>query len=212
MGWIVCITMSAFYMKHDIWSEEMYGQVDIWSDVPPKVISVRCSENMFLSTLNYLTPKIQISQFLSDWEPSKIYISIWFLYKFENLEAYISLNIDIFYIFLSGMLGIDSEWSDMAWQTTPPPKMRHRTSLTFGQMRCRVRLTFNQMYSPLGWDLGSGWHLVRWLVGWPIAAGRLADWLVGHLIKWHLVRCTSPRWDVGPVWHLVRCTPPKWFQ
>ena len=101
--------------------------------------------------------------------------------------------------------------SEVTWhgRQNPPPKMRHRTSLTFGQMRCRVRLTFNQMYSPLGWDLGSGWHLVRWLVGWPIAAGRLADWLVSHLIKWHLVRCTSPRWDVGPVWHLVRCTPPK---
>ena len=41
----------------------------------------------------------QNSQFLSDWEPSEIYISLSFLYKFETLDAFISLNIDIFYIF-----------------------------------------------------------------------------------------------------------------
>ena len=32
-------------------------------------------------------------------------------------------------------------------------------------------------WTPPKYDLGSGWHFVRWLVGWPIAAG----WLVGHL-------------------------------
>ena len=49
--------------------------------------------------MNYLTlQKFQLSQFLSDLEPSEIYISLSFLYKLQTLEAYISCNIDIFYI------------------------------------------------------------------------------------------------------------------
>ena len=43
------------------------------------------------------------------------------LYKFETLEAYISLNIDIFFTyFYLRMFGIDSGWCDMAWQMNPP--------------------------------------------------------------------------------------------
>ena len=40
--------------------------------------------------------KFQISQLLSDWEASEIYISLSYLYKFQTWEAYITLNIDIF--------------------------------------------------------------------------------------------------------------------
>ena len=52
-----------------------------------------------------IPPKIhffQNRQCFRDCEPSEIYTSLSFLYKCEILEAYISLDIDIFYIFLSG--------------------------------------------------------------------------------------------------------------
>ena len=89
----------------------------------------------------------------------------------------------------------------------------------------RLRLTFGQMYPPdeaLGqvdiWlDFGSGWHFVRWLVGWPIAAG----WLTGHLttcnpyhppgsdfwLGWHFVRWLVD-WAIAVGWlvgHLTKC-------
>ena len=42
----------------------------------------------------------QSSQFFSNWELSEIYISLWCLYSFETIEVYISVHIDLFYIFL----------------------------------------------------------------------------------------------------------------
>ena len=37
---------------------------------------------------------------------------------------------------------------------------------------------------PPGSDFGLGWHFVRWLVGWPIAAGWLADWPSNKMSTW----------------------------
>ena len=95
-------------------------------------------QNIFWSTLNYLTPKkFQLSQFLSNWEPSEIYISLSFLYKFQTVEAY-TLNIDNFlYIFCQDeALGQVDIWLDCrsGWHL----------------VRCTPR-----------WGFGSGWHLVR---------------------------------------------------
>ena len=78
-------------------------------------------QNFLWSTLNYLSSKNFKKSILINWETHKMCISLSFLYKFENLEAYISLNIDIsLHIFCLGMLGIDNEWSDMAWQLNCP--------------------------------------------------------------------------------------------
>ena len=82
----------------------------------------------------------------------------------------------------------------------------------------------------------TGWYFVTWLVGWPIAAGKLAGWLTTYCTKcqpdphlgrdilwpsvWLLwshrpvVRCTLSRdisWSslvlLWAGWPLVRCTP-----
>ena len=60
-------------------------------------------KHIFVSTFYSLSPKnfFQNSQCFRDCEPSEIYIFQSFLYKCETLEVYISLHIDIFYIFLS---------------------------------------------------------------------------------------------------------------
>ena len=42
---------------------------------------------IFLSRFNYLSHQIFNSQFLGNLEPSEIYISLSFLYKFEAWEA-----------------------------------------------------------------------------------------------------------------------------
>ena len=74
-------------------------------------------QNFLWSTLNYLSSKNFKKVYLNQLRDTQMCISLSFLYKFENLEAYISLNIDIsLHIFCLGMLGIDNEWSDMAWQ------------------------------------------------------------------------------------------------
>ena len=46
---------------------------------------------------------VQNSQFLGNWEPSEIYISLLFLYKCETSKAYISLHIDNIYIYVTHM-------------------------------------------------------------------------------------------------------------
>ena len=63
--------------------DEASGQVDIRSDVPQKLISEKYSKNIlkYIELFN-CQKKIQISQRVSDWEPSEIYISLSFLYIF----------------------------------------------------------------------------------------------------------------------------------
>ena len=97
-----------------------------WQMNPPKErISIEKLQNIFWSTFNSLCPPkffFQSSQFFSNLEPSEIYISLSFLYKFETWEAYISLNINIFMTyFYVRMFGIDSGWCDMGWQLNPLP-------------------------------------------------------------------------------------------
>ena len=59
----------------------------------------------------------------------------------------------------------------------------------------------------------TGWYFVTWLVGWPIAAGKLAGWLTTYQTKcqpdpppgWDILwPCVSLLWSHRPV---VRCTP-----
>ena len=60
---------------------------------------------LFFNTCNSLSiPKyfFTIFQFFSNWEPYEISISLSCLYTCETIEAYISVHIDLFYIFLSG--------------------------------------------------------------------------------------------------------------
>ena len=52
-----------------------------------------------LVDLSYQLTEGAVNGTILQQEPSEIYIFLLFLYKFETLEAYISLNIDIFYIF-----------------------------------------------------------------------------------------------------------------
>ena len=100
------------------------------------------AQKIFLKYIKLSNPKNSNKSILSDWEPSEIYICISFLYKCENLEVYISLNIDMFYIYLSRN----------AWN--------------------RLWVKWHGMADePPGSDFGLGWHFVRWLVGWPFAAG-----------------------------------------
>ena len=95
------------------------------ADEPPlsgEGISLKCSKLFFVHVI--LCPPqsvFQNSQFVSKWAPSAIYISLWCLYKFETIEACISVHIDLFlHIFCVGMFGIDCQWSDMAWQMNHP--------------------------------------------------------------------------------------------
>ena len=120
----------------DVWSGLTFGQMYL-----PKWFQWN-AQKIFLKYIKLSNPKNSNKPILSDWEPSEIYISISFLYKCENLEAYISLNIDMFYIYLSRN----------AWN--------------------RLWVKWHGMADePPGSDFGLGWHFVRWLVGWPFAAG-----------------------------------------
>ena len=129
-----------------------------------------------------IPPQIQKSQFLNDWEPSEIYVSLSFLYKNEILEPISLLILIYLYILLTGNAWNIQwvKWHGMADELSPR------------------------------WDLGFGWHLVRWapkiwlrvrlifcqMVGWLANCSWLADWPSKKMLTW-----TSPR-----IWLCVRLT------
>ena len=79
----------------------------------------------------------QNSQYFRNWEPSEIYISLWCLYKFETIEVYISVHIDLlFYLFLCGNASnrLQVRWYRMA------DKSPH--------IWCKVKLTFQSDWYP----------------------------------------------------------------
>ena len=108
----ICLHIDIF--KH-IFHLGMFTIDSRWSDMawqmssllPGEGISLTCSKNSFFcSRLHVLlySPKtfFQHCQFCRNGEPSEIYISLSFLYKFASTEAFICLHFDIYMHFLSG--------------------------------------------------------------------------------------------------------------
>ena len=82
-------------------------------------ISLIWSKNHFLQYVYFcISPKhfFNIMNLGGNCKPYNMYITLWLLYTFSCMHAYICLHFDIFTYFCMGMLGIDCGCRDMAWQ------------------------------------------------------------------------------------------------
>ena len=108
------------------------------------------SKNYFWSYVYFcISPKsfFQHHEFGGNCKWYNMYISLWLLYKFSCIHAYMCLHFDLFTYFCLGMLGIDCGWGDMAWQIEP---------LIFDW---RLQWHFVQWTSPSGSDIVWNSHL-----------------------------------------------------
>ena len=87
------------------------------------------------------------------------------------------------------LVSIADDWLVADWSSNKLSTIFWMKGLCEVKANCHSALK-NQMtflhigrWAPLQTWYESGWHCVRWLVGWPIAAGWMSCWLTGHLTK-----------------------------
>ena len=152
--------------------DKALGQVDIWSDVPPRM---------------RLWVRLTFGQIWSGWPLVRCNprMRLWVRLTFGQTLGQVDIWSDV-----PPGWGFGSGWHLVRCTA----KMGLRIRSTFDQMAGRLAkcswlagwpcdkmslVYWCKSWTPLRSDIGSGCHFVRWLVGWPIAAG----WLTDHLTK-----------------------------
>ena len=159
---------------------DAYSQVDIWSELGSGWHFVRCTPRIRLQvrlTFGQMYPPDEASGQVDIWSDFG-----WFWHLLRCTPQ----------IRLRGRLTFGQIYGQTDICSDVPPQDETEDQVDIwsdgwlaGQLQLAGHLTKCHLCIDVKdgqhqrFDIGSGWHFVRWLVGWPIAA----CWLTGHLTK-----------------------------